>query len=106
MTMPSKTKAATHDAANDEAIKVRAYHLWEADGRPDGNQDHYWYQAAEEMKSNGKANGASKAATPKKAVAPKEAAEKTAAAKPVKAKAAAPAPTKAAAKPRAAVPAK
>lgn len=27
-------------------IRERAYHLWEADGRPDGRQDEYWDRAS------------------------------------------------------------
>ncbi len=31
----------------DERIKQRAYHLWEADGRPHGRHDEYWERARE-----------------------------------------------------------
>lgn len=47
--MPGKSKPA--DAAaivSDDAIRQRAYYLWEADGRPDGRGDHYWHLAHEE----------------------------------------------------------
>jgi len=47
--MPGKSKApdtATH--MSDDALRERAYHLWEADGRPDGRGDHYWHLAHEE----------------------------------------------------------
>jgi hypothetical protein len=33
----------------EEAIRERAYHLWIADGRPDGNPDNYWLNAQREM---------------------------------------------------------
>jgi Protein of unknown function (DUF2934) len=33
----------------EEAIRERAYHLWIADGRPDGNPDAYWLNAQHEM---------------------------------------------------------
>lgn len=33
---------------SDEAIRERAYYLWEADGRPEGMGDHYWHRAHEE----------------------------------------------------------
>jgi Protein of unknown function (DUF2934) len=33
----------------EEAIRERAYHLWIADGRPDGNSDNYWLNAQREM---------------------------------------------------------
>lgn len=29
----------------DEHIRVRAYHLWEADGRPPGRDHEYWERA-------------------------------------------------------------
>jgi hypothetical protein len=87
---------------NEDAIRQRAYYLWEADGRPDGRHDHYWNLAHAEatkllvgMKGNGSAATAPKAAKTTKA---KEA-------KPVKLKAAkaeAKPAKKAAPKPRAA----
>ena len=33
----------------EEAIRERAYHLWIADGRPDGNPDNYWLNAQHQM---------------------------------------------------------
>jgi hypothetical protein len=33
----------------DEAIRERAYHLWIADGRPDGKADAYWLDAQREI---------------------------------------------------------
>ena len=33
----------------DDAIRERAYHLWVADGRPDGNPDNYWLKAQREL---------------------------------------------------------
>ena len=33
----------------EDAIRERAYHLWVADGRPDGNPDAYWLNAQREM---------------------------------------------------------
>lgn len=46
--MPGKTK--THESAHlsDDALRQRAYFLWEADGRPEGRGDHYWNLAHEE----------------------------------------------------------
>ena len=34
-----------HTSTEDQ-IRVRAYQLWEADGRPDGQADTYWHRAA------------------------------------------------------------
>ncbi len=50
--LPSKTEAPETGAAlNEDAIRQRAYYLWEADGRPDGKGDHYWAVALEEAKA-------------------------------------------------------
>ena len=44
--MPSKAKP-TSAPPSEDAIRHRAYLLWEADGRPDGMADHYWLRASE-----------------------------------------------------------
>jgi len=47
--MPSKSKPAdTAAMVSDDAIRQRAYYMWEADGRPEGRGDHYWHLAHEE----------------------------------------------------------
>jgi hypothetical protein len=47
--MPGKSRPAdTAAIVSDDAIRQRAYYLWEADGRPDGRGDHYWHLAHEE----------------------------------------------------------
>jgi hypothetical protein len=33
----------------DQAIRERAYHLWIAAGRPEGNSDAYWLDAQHEL---------------------------------------------------------
>ena len=33
----------------EEVIRERAYHLWIADGQPDGNSDVYWLSAQREI---------------------------------------------------------
>lgn len=96
--MPTtKSKAADAGSISEDAIRQRAYFLWEAAGRPEGTGDHYWHLANEEARPAKSGNGADKA-KPAKAKADK----------PVKLKAAAEpkATRKAATKPRAAVPAK
>jgi hypothetical protein len=35
------------DAAREACIRERAYHLWEADGRPDGREAEFWERARE-----------------------------------------------------------
>ena len=44
--MPSKAKP-TPAAPSEDAIRQRAYLMWEADGKPDGMSDHYWHRASE-----------------------------------------------------------
>lgn len=33
----------------DEVIKRRAYELWEIDGRPEGQDQTYWFKAVSEL---------------------------------------------------------
>ncbi|MGV8955791.1 MAG: DUF2934 domain-containing protein [Cypionkella sp.] len=33
----------------EDQIRARAYALWEADGRPAGQDQNYWFKAATEM---------------------------------------------------------
>lgn len=96
---------------NEDAIRQRAYYLWEADGRPDGKHDHYWAKAHHEAtKALAKmtANGVAKATKGKNPSAIPAAVKSAKPAKPVKLKAAAEAKPakKADTKPRAAVPKK
>ncbi len=35
------------DPARDRRIRERAYHLWEADGKPHGRHEEYWERASE-----------------------------------------------------------
>ena len=81
--MPAKSKPADPAAmVSEDAIRQRAYFLWEADGRPDGRHEHYWslaHSAATrdfiEATGNGVARGKSANAAPssvKSARSPKE----------------------------------
>jgi hypothetical protein len=76
-------------------IRVRAYHLWEADGRPDGRAEEFWRLAQAEVsvpkkavkrrtKSAEQPAGASVSA---KAVKPRKTAAPAAATKPSRSKA-------------------
>jgi hypothetical protein len=59
----------------EEAIRERAYHLWTADGQPEGKADVYWLNAQREIlttslegsNSNTATDAASVTATPAKA---------------------------------------
>jgi hypothetical protein len=44
--VPTKAKS-TAAPMSEDAIRHRAYLMWEADGRPDGMADHYWQKASE-----------------------------------------------------------
>lgn len=32
----------------EQIVRQAAYHLWEADGRPDGREKEYWFKALEQ----------------------------------------------------------
>ena len=34
---------------DEEEVRTTAYFLWEADGRPEGNGEHYWWAAVEKI---------------------------------------------------------
>ena len=34
-----------HNKSLEEKLRLRAYHLWEADGRPEGRSEEYWEKA-------------------------------------------------------------
>lgn len=85
--MPAKP--TTSDLLSDDAIRQRAYFMWESDGRPEGRNDFYWQRALQEALSEAEAAAAIK---PKAAAKPRAKAAKPAAADE------APKPKKAAAK--------
>jgi hypothetical protein len=84
--LPAKSKSSDGpQTMTEDALRQRAYALWEADGRPEGQSDHYWHRAVAEnggrpgsparKKAAPKADGKAKAkAAPAKA-APKKAAK-------------------------------
>ena len=39
----------------DERVRVRAYHLWDQDGRPHGRNDDYWTRALAEIQAEERA---------------------------------------------------
>lgn len=79
--MPKKTPT-------DEQIREAAYHLWMADGAPDGRDQDYWFEAEKRLTAPKKAPAkkapakktATKAAAAKKPAAKKAPAKKTKAA--------------------------
>lgn len=38
---------------NEQQIRERAYNLWEAEGRPDGREQEYWYRAEAGLSGDG-----------------------------------------------------
>ena len=64
--MPSK--ARTTSAGSEDAVRTRAYLLWEADGRPFGRDAHYWGIASAEVMTPAKPKRSAGAATPVKKV--------------------------------------
>ncbi|MET3925806.1 DUF2934 domain-containing protein [Devosia sp. 2618] len=36
-------------ADRDEEIRARAYALWQTDGAPEGQDEHYWHKAEREL---------------------------------------------------------
>jgi hypothetical protein len=43
--MSSSTSTAENETKREDRVRDLAYHLWEADGRPEGRDQHYWEQA-------------------------------------------------------------
>jgi hypothetical protein len=58
---------------NEDAVRQRAYLIWEADGRPFGRDDHYWHLAMSEITTSAGATD-----KPKRAAASSVVEEKTA----------------------------
>lgn len=49
---------------SEDDIRLRAYALWEADGRPDGSHDVHWLQALRELTEEANAAAVSAPQTP------------------------------------------
>ena len=45
MSVPEKQHEQADSQHQETAIRERAYVLWEAEGRPEGRMDEYWYRA-------------------------------------------------------------
>jgi hypothetical protein len=43
----SENQLNRREADRQRRIRERAYQLWEADGAPEGNAEHYWHRAGE-----------------------------------------------------------
>ena len=49
----------------DERVRIRAYHLWERDGRPHGRNDDYWMKALAEVQAEEKEEAGGSAPPPR-----------------------------------------
>ena len=68
--MPANDTITT--SLSEDAVRTRAYLMWEADGRPFGRDDHYWQLAMSEITASVAVD------KPKRAAASSMVAEKTA----------------------------
>jgi hypothetical protein len=46
-----ETAAPHHDGPAHDWIAVRAYHLWETQGRPDGSDREHWLEAERQLRA-------------------------------------------------------
>ncbi|MCW5722613.1 MAG: DUF2934 domain-containing protein [Devosia sp.] len=44
--------------AFEQEVRAMAYFLWEQDGRPEGRDDHFWFQALERCRRRGERDAA------------------------------------------------
>ena len=51
-TMAASATPGPIGKVSEEAIQVRAYHKWEAAGKPKGDDMRFWLQAEQELKNN------------------------------------------------------
>ena len=65
-------------ALSEDAIRHRAYVLWEADGRPEGRDEHYWHLASSQLLVETVVPAPQLAAASRPASKPKTAARKVA----------------------------
>lgn len=61
---------------NEAEISLRAYQIWEAEGKPHGRDFEHWLRAKAELAAPAAKPAAKKASTPKKAAAKKAPAKK------------------------------
>ncbi|WP_420133363.1 DUF2934 domain-containing protein [Rhodopseudomonas sp.] len=60
----------------DQAIRERAYHMWNDAGRPEGNADAFWLSAQRELLAQSLTQIATVTAAPKKVAAKKTSSRK------------------------------
>lgn len=60
-------------SSNESAVRVRAYEIWEAEGRPHGKDAEHWLMALQEMAATMAAVAPKKKAAAKKAEMPSNA---------------------------------
>ncbi len=60
---------STSNTALEEAVRARAYELWESEGRPIGRDTEHWLRAIEELQTTTQVQPAAKAVKPGKRAA-------------------------------------
>jgi hypothetical protein len=60
------------DPAREHRVRERAYHLWEADGKPHGSDVHYWERARELISKEEGAGGSQLQKPPASPNSPRE----------------------------------
>ena len=70
-------------AVTEDKIQVRAYELWEMEGRPFGRAEEFWFRATTELSTNGAVKKAKKTVTAPKMKAAAASAKAKAVAEPV-----------------------
>jgi hypothetical protein len=59
MTDPTNGVRASHAAPDDEAVRNRAYEIWQRAGSPDGSHEEHWTQARSELEAEAARAGSS-----------------------------------------------
>jgi hypothetical protein len=49
---------------SDHEVRVRAYLIWEREGRPEGNSESYWHRAIGELETEARAKNGGPAVEP------------------------------------------
>ena len=58
MTDPSHGSGADRPKVDDDAIRERAYEIWQRTGSSDGSHEEHWAQAREELEAAASGGGA------------------------------------------------
>lgn len=59
-----RSKGSKDSRIQDDRIRERAYHAWEAEGCPDGCADRHWLQAETELRQSADSAGSGQSDAP------------------------------------------